>query len=143
MNVLYQSIFVFFASLGFAIVFNVKGKNLFFASLGGMIAWFIYLVFKPLIEDDIIRYFIASVAISIYSQKMAKIRKCPVLIFLVIAFIPLVPGYSIYKTMECILLSDISQFIDRALYTFKVVMSIATGCLISTSVISRISIRNR
>lgn len=85
------------------------------------------------IEEDVVRYFFASVVISIYARIMAKIRKCPVLVFLVIAFIPLVPGYSIYKTMEYLLLSDIEEFIVTATETFKIVMAITTGFLITTN----------
>lgn len=36
----------FLASLGFGIIFNIKGKNLIFASIGGAISWFSYLYLK-------------------------------------------------------------------------------------------------
>lgn len=32
-----------FSSLGFGIIFNIKGKNLFFSSLCGGLGWFVYL----------------------------------------------------------------------------------------------------
>lgn len=126
-------IFSFLAAFGFSIVFNIKGKNVLIASLGGVIAWCIFIFLALLIPDDIIRYFVASVIISLYSRRMAKVRKCPVLVFLVIAFIPLVPGYSIFKTMEYLLLGDVDNFIITAVSTFKIVMAISTGFLLTTN----------
>ena len=40
-NMIYQSFFAFLASLGFGVLFNIRGKNLFFAALGGCISIFI------------------------------------------------------------------------------------------------------
>lgn len=125
-------LFSFLASLGFAIIFNIKGKNALMAAFGGAIAWCTFVALAFVIEEEIVRYFLASVVISIYAREMAKIRKCPVLVFLVIAFIPLVPGYSIYKTMEYLLLSNIEEFIITATKTFKIVMAITTGFLVTT-----------
>lgn len=141
MEILKHLILSFVASFGFAIIFNIKGKNIFFASLGGTIAWSLYIFLQPIIPDDIIRYFLASVCISVYSQEMAKFRKSPVLVFLVIAFIPLVPGYNIYKTMENLLISNIDEFVIEGIYTFKVVMAIATGFLITNKLFSNIKIK--
>ncbi len=134
-SILFQSVFSFLASLGFGILMQVRGKNLLFSALGGMLGWVIFIALTPLVPDDSIRYFIASVVISHYSQQMAHLRKTPTLVFLAIAFIPLVPGYAAYQTMVSLLLSDIPQFTQGALYTFKVVMAIATGFLISSNVL--------
>ena len=128
-----QGLYSFGGSFGFAILCNIKGRNLLLSSLGGMIAWVIYCGLAPWISEDSIRYFVATVVISVYAQKMAQMRKSPVLVFLVIAFIPLVPGYSAYKTMESLLLSDMPQFMEEAVYTFKAVMAIAMGFLVSSN----------
>ena len=42
MNLIINSIYAFFSSLGFGIIFNIKGKNLFFSSLCGGLGWFVY-----------------------------------------------------------------------------------------------------
>lgn len=130
-TIIFNFVFSFLASLCFGVMFNIRGNNLFFAALGGSFGWLVYALLSPILSEDIVRYFIASVLISVYSQKMAIWRKTPVLVFLAVAFIPLVPGYSIYKTMECVLLSD-TDFMNYALYTFKVVMAMATGFLVSS-----------
>ncbi len=135
MELFLQGLYAFGGSFGFAILYNIKGKNLLLSTLGGVLGWVIYVALRPLIGDDIIRYFIASMAICLYAQKMAQLRKCPVVVFLVIAVIPLVPGYAAYKTMEALLRSDMTQFMTEALYTFKVVMAMATGFLATSNLI--------
>ncbi len=133
MDIIINTVFSFTASLCFAVVFNIRDKNLVFSAIGGMIGWMLFYGLSFVIQDDIIKYFVASVAVSFYSRYMAKRTKSPVLVFLVVAIIPLVPGYSIYKTMENLLMADTQTFIDSAVYTFKVAMVIATGFLLSTS----------
>lgn len=134
-NLVYQGIFSLVGALGFGILMQIRGKKLCFSALGGMIGWVIYMVLTPFCPEDAIAYFIASVVVSLYSQQMARLLKAPVVVFLAVAFIPLVPGYTSYVTMEGLLLSDIPQFTDAAIYTFKVVMSIATGFLVSSNIL--------
>ena len=60
---------------------------------------------------------------------MAVRRKCPVTVFLVAAMIPLVPGSTIYYTMEALLLGDMRRFVQMGLSTFEVAGAIAMGIL--------------
>ncbi len=134
-NIIFQSIFSFLASLGFGILMQVRGKNLLCAALGGMLGWLVYVGLVALGMDDIVGYFVASVAISLYAQQMAYVRRAPALVFLAIAFIPLVPGYAAYRAMIGLLMEEMDVFAQESLYTFKVVMAIATGFLISSNVL--------
>lgn len=68
-------IFSFLASLGFAGIFNIKGKKLIYASLGGSIAWLSYLICKNSNCSTVFSFFIGSIAGSIYSEVMARIEK--------------------------------------------------------------------
>lgn len=130
-----QGFYSLMASLGFGILMQIRGKNLLCAALGGMIGWVLFIGLEPVVGEDMVRYFIASVVISLYAKHLAPIRKTPAVVFLAVAFIPLVPGYAAYQTMIGLLLSDMEQFVQGAVYTFKVVMSIATGFLVSTNVL--------
>lgn len=132
-DITFNIIFSFLASLGFAIIFNIKGKDLVYSALGGVIGWMIFYLLANFGMDEVLRYFVASVAISAYSKIMAKIRKIPTTIFIVISFIPLVPGYSIYLTMYNLLLYNIEAFVIYAVLTFKVVIAIAAGFLVSSA----------
>ena len=42
MNLIRESIFSIVGCFGFGMLFNIKGKKLLFASLGGGLSWFVY-----------------------------------------------------------------------------------------------------
>ncbi len=98
-----NSIYAFFSSLGFGIIFNIRGKNLIIASFGGALGWFTYLLSGRLQPSEVFSIFLASMVISIYSEIMARIYKTPVTIFIICAIIPLVPGGGMYfATLEAV-----------------------------------------
>ncbi len=63
MGLIINSIYAFFSSLGFGLLFNIKGKNLiFFSSLCGGLGWFIYLFSSNFIsKSENFNYFLAAV----------------------------------------------------------------------------------
>lgn len=128
-------IYVFMACMGFCIIFNFHDrKNIIFASLGGVLSWFVYLISAGL-ESDIFRNFIAAIMLTIYSEVMARAFKAPVTGFLLIAIIPLVPGGGIYYTMEYCLSGDTSAFLETGLHTFGIAGSIALAVLLISSAV--------
>ncbi len=127
-----QCLWAFLGSLGFGVFFNVHGKNLFYAALGGLVGWIVYLVSPCFTNMQLMQFFWASVAISLYSELLAMWRKCPVTVFLVASMIPLVPGGTIYYTMESLLLGDTQKFIELGVSTFEIAGSIAMGILASS-----------
>lgn len=116
------------------LVFNVRGKLIFFTSLGGAIGWFVYLLCRPL-QNDIVQFFIATVVITIYSEVMARIHKVPVTGYLLIALLPMVPGGGIYYTMEYCVSGQTSQFIETGIHTFAIAGALAVGVLIVSSLV--------
>jgi uncharacterized membrane protein YjjB (DUF3815 family) len=96
-----NSFYAFLSSLGFGILFNIRGKNLIIASIGGALGWFTYLLLGKLQPSIVFSLFLASMVVSIYSEVMARIYKNPVTIFIICAIIPLVPGGGMYfATLE-------------------------------------------
>ncbi|WP_035290865.1 threonine/serine exporter family protein [Clostridium sp. KNHs214] len=98
-KVLINCFYAFMGSLGFCVLFNIRGKNLFFASLGGGIGWFVYLMFSNFGYSSTLSLFIASLSISIYSEIFARLMKTPVTTYIISAMLPLVPGSGMYYTM--------------------------------------------
>ena len=60
--------------------------------------------------------------------------KCPATLFLVTASIPLIPGGSLYRTMECFMASDLEAFSAQALTTVLLAVAIAVGMLFPTAI---------
>ncbi|MBE6070836.1 MAG: threonine/serine exporter [Clostridium butyricum] len=131
-----QSFFAFLASLGFGILFNIKGKNLFFAALGGSLSWFIYLLFKTNNFSEISSLFISSIVFSIYSEICARTLKTPVTTIIICALIPLVPGAGMYYTMYEIISGNSSKALEYALNTLASAGTLALG-IIFVSTITR------
>ena len=131
-------IYAFFASLGFGIIFNIRGKKLYFAALGGSIGWFIYsLALKTI--PPMYALTLAALGFSIYSEIMARILKSPITIFVICALIPLVPGGGMYYTMLYILQNNIGMAIETGIETISNAGSLVMGILIVSSVMKIIN----
>ena len=89
----------FVACIAFCVLFNIH-TGILICALGGALGWLVYLFCGPVFQSDILQSFVAALFISAYSETMARIRKCPVTGYLLVAFFPLVPGGGIYYAME-------------------------------------------
>ena len=124
----------FAGSLGFAMLFHVRRQKLLLASLGGLLAWGVYLLMGWASDQDVVRYFAASVVLTVYAEVLARLVKCPATLFLVTASVPLIPGGSLYRTMQYFMESNLDAFSSQALTTVLLAVSIAVGMLFPTSI---------
>ena len=124
----------FVGSLGFAMLFHVKKERLLLASLGGLLAWGVYLLVGQVSDQEVVRYFVASVVLTVYAETLARLVKCPATLFIVTASIPLIPGGSLYRTMQYFMLNDLEAFSLQALTTVLLAVAIAAGMLLPTAI---------
>ena len=119
---------------GFSIVFNIHGPGILLCALGGCFAWAVYFIVLQVAHSDIPAYFWAASAASLYAEIMARIRKYPAISYLVISIFPLIPGASIYYTMNFAIRSNMVGFAEKGTHTIAIAGVIAVGILmISTS----------
>lgn len=85
-------LYAFVGCVAFAVTFNIHGREIPISALGGAVGWLVYLLAAPWIPGEIVRYFLASLALSVYCEVMARLRKCPATSYLLISIFPLVPG---------------------------------------------------
>ena len=97
--------------------------------------WLVYLIALLLGAGDLLGYFLAALAISAFAEVMARIRKCPVTGYLLISFLPLVPGAGIYYTMEYALQGNTQMFLTQGMHTLGLAGSLAVGVLVMSSVV--------
>lgn len=128
-----QIITGFIGAFGFAVLFNVRGKKLIFAALGGLFSWAMFVLLGFLIDNEPIRYFIVAVSISLYAEVMARILHTPTTTFITTALIPLIPGGSLYYTMAYALSSDLTRFLDKGIYTLQLALALALGVIIASA----------
>ncbi len=132
-NVIIPFVSAFFATMGFALLYNIRRKNLIIASLCGAFAWMVYLVADKFTDSMIVPYFVSGISIALYSELAAPIFRVPVTVFLIPGIIPLVPGLTIYRTMESCLFGDISGFAEGLVNTLKIGVAISLGLILISS----------
>ena len=132
----------FISSFAFGIVFNIKGKNLFFAALCGALGWFVYKFSLKLEMTDTTSLFLASIALSIYSEIFARILKTPVTTSVIAALIPLVPGGGMYYTMVEAITGDVMKSLEIGIKTIASAGTLALG-IILVSTLTKTIIKNK
>lgn len=142
-NEIIQVLSAFIGTFGFSVLFNVRGKRLFFASLGGLIAWLFFVIFKIFIPSEVTIYFIVALIASLYAEIMARLLKTPTTTFIITALIPLIPGSSLYYTMSYAFQSDLEKFMNKGIYTLELASSLALGVIIASAFIKLIFRKNR
>ena len=120
-------VYAFLACIGFSMLFNIHGAGMLICAGGGALGWLCYLLTGPLVGNDIIQSFFAALVISAWSEVMARLRKCPVTSYLLVALFPLVPGGGIYYTMEHALNGDTELFLDTLMHTLGLAGALAVG----------------
>lgn len=137
---IYQTIAAIIGSLGFGIIFNIKGKNLAFAALGGGVSWLSYLIFLNLGLSELLSMFLSSIIFSIYSEVLARILKTPVTTIVICCLIPLVPGAGMYNTMYAVVTGKTSEAIGLALTTLASAGNLALGIILVSTITIHIKI---
>ncbi len=118
------------SGIGFTILNNIYFPGGFLCVLGGVVAWAVYSIAFYFSGSDLTGYFWAAVAAALYSEWMARIRKYPAISYLVLSIFPLIPGASIYYTMNFAIRSDTEGFADKGLHTIAIAGIIAVGILL-------------
>ena len=109
--------YAFAACLGFCVPFNIRGLGAVICSLGGGLAWLVYLIAGPLTGyHDLMQYFWAAVTG-----------------YMLVAFLPLVPGAGIYNMMEYALNGDTERFLSTGMHTLSIAGALAVGVLVVSS----------
>lgn len=119
--------------------FNLRGRKLWSAAIGGGVGWIFFLLAKPC--GDLTQYFIASVAFTLYAEIMARIQRAPVTIYLVPSLIPLVPGGLIYEAMLHALNSENELFLSVGLHSLTITGSLVLGIVTVSSLMRMLNSR--
>lgn len=133
----------FIASLGFGILFNIKGKKLFLAAIGGSLGGVAYQVCLDIGASELSAMFIASICFSLYSEILARTAHTPVTTFIICALIPLVPGGGMYRTMLAAIQGDIMKALTMGLDTITIAGALVLGILLVSTIMKAITKRKK
>ncbi|MBQ8904380.1 MAG: threonine/serine exporter family protein [Oscillospiraceae bacterium] len=121
-------------SLCFGILFNMRGKRLIAAAVGGLLSFVMFVVLSHFILNEPINYFIVAAVVSLYSEIMARILKTPAAPIVTTSLIPLIPGGSLYYTMSSAFESNFTMFLEKAVSTLKLACALALGIIVVTAI---------
>ncbi len=120
----------FCGTLGFGVLFNIRGKMMVFAAIGGMAAWVLYLLLYSVLPNEVLCYFLVSLIVSIYAEIMARALKTPAITFCILSLIPLVPGSSLYYAIASVLEGSVESFLGKAAYTLSLAAALSLGIIL-------------
>lgn len=140
---IFQTFSSFLATLGFGILFNIKGKKLFFAALGGGISWFFYSLSLKFNFSELASLFISALIFSSYCEIFARILKTPVTTLVICSLIPLVPGGGMYYTMLEAVNGNVSKSLDLGLNTLASAGTLALGIIFISTITKLITTHKR
>lgn len=136
---LYQTIMGALGSVGFALLFQVRGKMLIFAFLGGMLSWGTYCIAGLFVGHEALQYLIATTVLTLYAEAFARILRCPSTILLVTGWIPLIPGGMLYYSISALVQDNMPLFVDRILHTFLLMIAMSAGMLLGMTLVHLIT----
>ena len=122
-----QLMSAFLGSIGFAIILKIKGKQIVYAGIGGLVTWLIYLLTFEELHSDFTCNLIAAVFVAVYAEVMARINKAPATIFLTAAAVPLIPGGKLYYTMYGIVSENRQMFEVNGTSAIIIALAISLG----------------
>ncbi len=131
---LLQILVSFSGTLGFGVLFNIRGKKLWIAAVGGMVAWMAYLLLLKVIQNDVVCYLIVSLVIAVLSEILARLLKTPAITFEILSLIPLIPGSALYYSIAYALRGDQQGFIEKAVHTLSLAAALSVGIIIVSAV---------
>ncbi len=117
----------FLGSIGFALMLKIKGRQVLYAGIGGLITWGIYLLAFSQWGSNFESNLLASVFVAVYAEIMARVNKAPATIFLTAAAVPLIPGGKLYYTMYGLVSEDKAMFVESGTEAVVIALAISLG----------------
>ena len=134
-NLLIQCIACAIGAIGFCFLFNIHNLGIVFCTAGGIATWIVHCLLIMAGIPEMGAVLLASIFAAIYAEVMARRRKCPAIGYLILGLISLIPGASLYYTINHILKGEMAEFTARGLRTVAIAGLMAAGILlVSTSV---------
>lgn len=133
MNASWGILWAALATGAFAMVVNVRGRNIPAAAVGGAIGWAVYLLVSRSAGTDGVAYFSAAAAVALYAEAISRLLSGPAGAYVACAIIPLVPGGGMYYMMSDSLAGNLSGTLTVGFETLGTAGAIAAGLAIGSA----------
>lgn len=133
-SILTQFIFAFVSTVGFSIYMNAPVNQLAACGITGAVGWIFYYVLKINSFNSLMSNFIASLVVTIMSERFARKLKKPAILFVIPGILPLVPGLGLYNTMLYLVQGNYALAVSKGIDTLLTSGAIALAVLVVTSI---------
>ncbi len=130
MNILLDIITCVIGTFGFSVLLKVSKEKLIYTVIGGTISAVISVLMLHNGYSIFNATLYSMIAITAYSEILARIIKTPASVILMPSTVPLLPGGSLYYTMSCLIVKDYKNFIHYGKETLLTGAGIAFGAII-------------
>lgn len=131
-------------AVGFAVLFNVRGRKLFYIAAASTLSWLGYALCMYHVSGVFWAFFCGTAVAALLSELLARIVKAPVLMLLVPTLIPLIPGGDLYYMMSYLVRGNHDAFLNSTQLLIVEAGAIALGIICSAWVTSIVlSLRTR
>lgn len=124
----------FAAALFYGLLMFVKLKPAIPAAITAAVAYLAYRIIYIEAGHELAGYFVAAIIVAAGGEILARVMKMPATIFVMTGIIPLVPGVGLYRTMLCLVRSDISGFLEAGTKTLFISGVIAVAVAVVNSI---------
>ena len=133
MSLLLRSLGAIGGTVGFCYMLDAPRKTIFPTSVIALSSYLIYeLMDVGLGQSMIFSYFFATVVITVICEIVARRMRMPTTVFLLSAMVPLVPGYSIYHAMLCLVQNNGAMAAASGLGALQAVGAMAVGAAVTS-----------
>lgn len=129
-----QTIMGCIGAVGFAVLFNVRGRRLGLIALASALSWMGYVLCAMNGAALFWAIFCGTTVAGMISEVLARVVKVPVLMLLVPILIPLIPGGTLYNMMSSLVRSQHDLFLSYARQLLEEAGAIALGIICCASV---------
>ncbi|MBE6847277.1 MAG: threonine/serine exporter [Ruminococcus sp.] len=133
-EILWLSLLATIGTIGFSVLFHLPAKRLPVVIIGSFVTSLIQLFCDERMPQLFTGAMLATMFAVWFSEVFARVLRTPAIVLLTPILIPLVPGGSLFYTMQGILLSNAEQIRQYAMETAQVGFGIAFGTLTATAV---------
>lgn len=124
----------FGGTFGITLWFNLDYKHILTGTLCGSCGWALVMFIQYMGCVEFLSYIIATATLTVITEFLARVYKCPVTVFLVPGIVPMVPGGLLYRTLRKAVSGDWDGFTSLGIRTILIAFGIAAGVIIVTSI---------
>lgn len=118
------------ACIGFAFLFQIRGRQVLYSGVGAFLTWGIYSIVIAWKPSNFLATLIAAIFVAFYAYIMSRVNKAPSTIFLTASVFPLIPGPNLYYMMYGAVIRDMDMVFSETLVLLSTCLAIAFGFII-------------